>query len=97
MLHIIRELLEGPRGFNAIARGVGGVNTSTLTQRLERLEHLGIVDKSVESTMPPRTRYELTAAGRELQGVISSIDAWARKHIRVDEQEAGHDFRVVAG
>lgn len=96
-MHIIRSLLDGPRGFNAIARDVGGVNTSTLAQRLERLEHLGIVDKAVESTMPPRTRYELTAAGKELQTVIGSIDAWARKHIQRPEEDAGHDFLVVAG
>jgi len=97
VMHIIRALLDGPKGFNAIARDVGGVNTSTLAQRLERLERLGIVDKAVESTMPPRTRYELTAAGNELQTVIGSIDAWARKHIQQPEESTGHDFRVVAG
>ncbi|HEX7000530.1 MAG TPA: helix-turn-helix domain-containing protein [Trueperaceae bacterium] len=97
VMHIIRALLARPLGFNAIAREVGGVNTATLTQRLERLERLGILDKSVESTMPPRTRYQLTAAGKELQAVIASIDAWARRHIQPLEPEAGHDFKVVAG
>jgi len=81
VLHIIRSLLEGPSGFNALSRSVGGVNTTTLAQRLERLERLGIIDKVVESTMPPKTRYELTEAGHELQAVIDSIDAWARQHI----------------
>ncbi|HEX7040769.1 MAG TPA: helix-turn-helix domain-containing protein [Trueperaceae bacterium] len=95
VLHIIRALLAGPRGFNAIAREVGGVNSATLTQRLEKLEQLGVISKQVESTMPPRTRYELTQAGYELQDVIDSIDAWARKHIK--EVDAGHDFEVVAG
>ncbi len=95
VLHIIRALLAGPRGFNAIARDVGGVNTATLAQRLEKLEQLGVISKHVESTMPPRTRYELTRAGYELQDVIDSIDAWARKHIK--EVDAGHDFEVVAG
>lgn len=81
VLHIIRSLLDGPSGFNALGRSVGGVNTTTLALRLEQLERLGIVDKVVESTMPPRTRYELTRAGYELQDVIDSIDCWARKHI----------------
>jgi DNA-binding HxlR family transcriptional regulator len=31
--------------------------------------------------MPPRTRYELTDSGRELQTIIDAIDAWARKHM----------------
>lgn len=81
VLHIIRALLDGPSGFNALSRSVGGVNTTTLAQRLEHLERLGIIDKVVESTMPPKTRYELTQTGYELQTVVDSIDAWARKYI----------------
>ncbi len=96
VLHIVRTLLAGARGFNAIARDVGGVNSATLAQRLERLESLGVVSKTVESTMPPRSRYELTQAGYELTDVIQSIDAWARKHIK-PKDAAGHDFEVVAG
>lgn len=102
VLHIIRALLGGPRGFNSIAREVGGVNSATLTQRLEMLEQIGVVSKEIESTMPPRTRYELTQAGYELQDVIDSIDSWARKHIKrrhvgAQGEETGHDIDVVAG
>lgn len=82
VLHIVRALLEGPHGFNELSRAVGGANTTTLSQRLDHLERLGIVSKTVESTMPPRTRYELTLAGRELQELIAAIDAWARRHMR---------------
>lgn len=81
VLHIIRALLDGPHGFNELARAVGGVNATTLSQRLEHLEALGVVSKTVESTMPPRTRYELRPAGVELQSVIDSIDAWGRRHM----------------
>lgn len=81
VLHIVRSLLDGPSGFNALSRSVGGVNTTTLAHRLEHLERLGIISKVIESTMPPKTRYELTEAGYELQAVIDSIDHWARKHI----------------
>ena len=81
VLHIVRSLLDGPRGFNELGRAVGGVNPSTLAQRLERLESLGIVDKTVQSVMPPRTSYRLTAAGVELQGVIDAIDSWGRRHL----------------
>jgi DNA-binding HxlR family transcriptional regulator len=81
VLHIIRALLEGPRGFNELARAVGGVNSTTLAARLEHLERAGIVTKTIESTMPPRTRYQLTAGGVELQSVIEAIDRWARTHL----------------
>ena len=79
VLHIVRALLEAPRGFNELSRAVGGANTTTLAQRLEQLEHLGLVIKTVESTMPPKTRYELSEAGRELHGVIAAIDTWAQR------------------
>jgi DNA-binding HxlR family transcriptional regulator len=46
------------------------------------LETIGVVDKTVESTMPPRTRYELSCAGRELETVIAAIDRWGRTHMR---------------
>jgi DNA-binding HxlR family transcriptional regulator len=82
VLYIIRSLLEGPRGFNELARAVGGVNTTTLAARLERLEREGIVTKTIESTMPPRTRYRLTPGGLALQEVIEAIDRWARSHLR---------------
>lgn len=82
VLHIVRALLDGPRGFNDLGRAVGGVNTTTLAARLERLEREGVVLKTVESTMPPRSRYELTEGGVALQGVIDAIDRWARTHLR---------------
>lgn len=81
VLHIVRALLEGPHGFNELGRAVGGVNTTTLAARLERLEDAGIVAKTIESTMPPKTRYELTYAGHDLQRVVDAIDAWGRKHM----------------
>jgi len=81
-LHIARTLLlQGPLGFNDLSRAVGGCNSTTLTQRLDRLEQLGLVSKTVISTMPPRTSYELTDSGRELQEIIDAIDRWARKNL----------------
>lgn len=88
VLHIVRSLLVGEHGFNELARAVGGANATTLSQRLEHLEALGIVDKTVESTMPPRTRYQLTAAGRELEAVIDAIDRWGRANMQPDDQVA---------
>lgn len=90
VLHIVRGLLNGPLGFNELRRIAGGVNAATLAQRLEHLESLGIVTKTVHSNMPPRTSYALTDAGIDLQGVIDAIDVWAREHLlacQLHEQE----------
>ncbi len=80
-LHIIRNLLDGPRGFNELSRAVGGCNPATLAQRVERLEHMGIVSKTIHSTMPPRTSYALTESGQALQEVVGAIDHWGRSFL----------------
>ncbi len=81
VLFIVRSLLEGARGFNELRREVGGCNPSTLSERLDTLEKRGIITKTVCSTMPPRTSYELTVSGFALQNVILEIDAWSRQHL----------------
>jgi DNA-binding HxlR family transcriptional regulator len=82
VLHIVRILLDGPRGFNELGRLTGGCNPATLAQRLEHLEALGVVRKTVHSYMPPRTTYELTAAGVALQDVVAAIEAWGKRYLR---------------
>jgi DNA-binding HxlR family transcriptional regulator len=81
-MHIVRALLDGPKGFNELGRSVGGCNPATLSCRLDRLETMGVVRRSVQSVMPPRTTYELAAAGRDLQEVIEAIGDWGRAHLR---------------
>jgi DNA-binding HxlR family transcriptional regulator len=90
VLHIVRTLLDGPRGFNDLSRAVGGCNTTTLADRLEELESLGIVRRTVHSLMPPRTSYELTARGIELDEIVQAIDRWARRHLPLDRPPGGH-------
>jgi DNA-binding HxlR family transcriptional regulator len=80
-LHIVRALLEGPKGFNELGRLAGGCNPATLKARLDGLVELGLVRRTVHSYMPPRTSYELAPGGVELQRVIDAIDAWARENL----------------
>ena len=87
VLHIVRALLSGNRGFNELARTVGGCNSATLTQRLEQLESLGIISKATDAEVTgklARSIYSLTHAGRELQSVIDAIDTWGRTHLPED-------------
>ena len=83
-LQIVHALLDGPRGFNDLARAVGGCNPSTLAQRLDTLVRLDLLARHVEPTSPPRTSYALTPAGAALQPVIAAIDAWGKAHLRKD-------------
>ena len=97
VLHIVRTLLDGPRGFNELSRAIGGCNTATLAQRLDRLEALRIVTKTVCSVMPPKTSYELTSVGVELDSVVQAIDRWARKHLAPDPRARARHAGARAG
>lgn len=83
VLHIVRSLLDGEKGFNELSRAVGGCNSATLTQRLEHLEELQVICKRTEHTQGKLARsvYGLTSAGAELQTVIDAIDDWAQRHL----------------
>ncbi|RJF71400.1 transcriptional regulator [Deinococcus cavernae] len=87
VLHIIRSLLDGEKGFNELARAIGGCNSATLTQRLEHLETQGLIQKRSEDSYGKLARsvYSLTPAGQELQTVIQAIDGWARSHLHAQE------------
>jgi DNA-binding HxlR family transcriptional regulator len=97
VLHIVHALLEGPKGFNALGREVGGCNPTTLTQRLARLESLGLIVKldhaggegaAVGSNgRSGRGCYTLTPSGRDLDRVIVAIKRWAEVHL--DGEEGG--------
>ena len=82
VLLIVRQLMYGPVGFCELSRKAHGVNPTTLSQRLDLLEESGLVTKTVQSYMPPRTSYELTEAGIALEPVLYAIEAWSVKHLK---------------
>jgi len=87
VLSIVYVLMRGPIGFNEVGRGAGSVNAATLAQRLSRLESAGLVKKTVQSTMPPRTSYELTEAGCALRPVIEALSKWSDRYGKACEKE----------
>ena|ERR1700683_2177534 len=96
-LHIVRALLDGPLGFNELGRTVGGCNPATLKVRLDHLEELGILKRTVHSQMPPRTSYELAPSGVDLQRVIDAIDGWAREHLEASAPCVGEESAAAVG
>jgi DNA-binding HxlR family transcriptional regulator len=96
-MHIVRALLDGPLGFNELGRAVGGCNPATLKVRLDHLEELGILNRTVHSQMPPRTSYELASSGVALQRVIDAIDGWAREHLDAEASSPDGVQKVAVG
>lgn len=80
VLMIVHSLLDGRVGFSELMRK-GNVNTTTLTQRLNLLVQAGVLVKTIHSTMPPRTSYELTESGLALRTVLDAITQWSATYL----------------
>ncbi len=95
-LLIVRELaLFGPQGFNTLATGLPGhVSRSVLTDKLRKLEELGIVarDPSGASRSAP---YCLTPAGEQLMPTLKSLWAWAEHWVPEDPASAQRDPTLI--
>ncbi|GAA1615053.1 winged helix-turn-helix transcriptional regulator [Leucobacter chromiireducens] len=78
---IIGALGDGPLRFGELSRRVDGVSQKMLTQTLRALERDGLVTRTLYPQVPPRVEYELTQAGRTLQGPLGALDDWARTHM----------------
>lgn len=75
---IIRDLLAGLDRFDDIATDLG-ISRNLLTTRLAELVEDGIVERERYSERPPRDRYVLTQAGRELGPIFAALTAWGDK------------------
>lgn len=81
-LLIVRELMYGGRRFSELRAGLPGISANILTQRLERMERVGILQKR---KLPPPASvqiYELTRWGYEGEVVLMELGRWAtRSHL----------------
>lgn len=77
-LLVVRELVLGTQRFNDLRRGVPRMSPSLLSQRLQRLQRAGVVDRVEDQD---GVRYELTPAGLELRPVVEALGAWGTRWI----------------
>jgi DNA-binding HxlR family transcriptional regulator len=79
-LLLIAALLDGPRRFGELQEEVEGIAPNVLTQRLRQLERNRLVVAQLYSERPPRSVYELSAAGRELAGALRLLAGWGARN-----------------
>lgn len=80
-LLIIRDLLIGPRRFTDLAKGLRGIGTSILADRLRNLEAEGIIERSYLPPPAASRVYELTADGRDLADALMPLVAWGARRL----------------
>lgn len=75
-LLVVRELLiQGPLRFGELQRGLPGIATNLLTQRLRHLEESGVLTQE-SAPGSGATRYRLTDRGLALDGVLRELLKW---------------------
>lgn len=72
---ILRDLFMGLNRFDDLAINLG-ISRNLLTHRLTDLVSHGIVKRQRYSERPPRDRYVLTEAGRELVPILAALTVW---------------------
>ncbi len=94
---IVRELvMAGPQGFNALAAGLPGhVSRSVLTDKLHKLEVLGLIFREARTgrTAP----YRLTPAGEALVPTLLSLRDWAEAWMPDDPAMVERDPEIIWG
>jgi DNA-binding HxlR family transcriptional regulator len=78
-LHVVRELLLGPKRFTDLRAGIPGASPDVLTNRLRELQDAGVVR---QHKLPPPAAvqvYELTEWGEELEPVVTHLGRWGSR------------------
>ncbi len=81
-LLVVRDLASGKRYFNDFCRSPEHIATNILADRLARLVETGLAEKYVSVDLPGRDAYRLTATGKTLRPVLSSVAQWGLANIQ---------------
>src|SRR2546421_4941130 len=80
-LLVVYALLGVPRRFGELEGDLPGIASNVLSQRLKRLEQVGVIVSRPYSSRPPRFAYELTGSGHELAGALRLMAQWGADHL----------------
>ncbi|MFC1441463.1 helix-turn-helix domain-containing protein [Streptacidiphilus sp. N1-10] len=77
VLLIVRELLAlGPSRYSDLKRGLPGIATNLLAERLRTMEAEGLLERYEAPAPVGATLYQLTERGAELQDVVHALARW---------------------
>lgn len=83
VLLIVRELLAlGPSRYSDLKRGLPGIASNLLAERLKVMESEGLIERYDAPPPIGTSLYQLTARGRELQDVLHALARWGLERMR---------------
>jgi DNA-binding HxlR family transcriptional regulator len=102
-LLLLREFFLGSRRFEAL-QATTSISSRALSDRLQRLQELGIITQIAYQKRPVRYEYRLTDKGLDLYPIIVSMTRWGDRWMRgksepaparLVHQHCGHVFKPV--
>lgn len=77
-LHTVGLLsMEGTIRFNELKRKLDGISPRTLSDRLDELQQMGLIERIDHETIPPKVEYRLSEQGQDLERVCQALMDWA--------------------
>jgi len=93
---IVHDLSEGSRRFSELERACPGISPRTLSERLDTLERLSMVERQSFPESPPRVEYTLTEKGQALLPIIAAMSAFGHAWLATDADHK-HDGAELTG
>jgi DNA-binding HxlR family transcriptional regulator len=94
---VLREAFVGVRRFTEMQRDLG-VARNVLTDRLNHLVELGVLERRQYQDRPVRYEYRLTDMGKQLQPAILTLMHWGDQYLAphgpptsIEHTECGHE------
>ena len=79
-MHILRNiLLLKQKKFNEFLRSIEGINTKTLSIRLQEMESEGLIKRKIIDKRPLRIEYSLTEKGKSLEPILVQMAKFSLK------------------
>jgi DNA-binding HxlR family transcriptional regulator len=83
---IVHDLSEGSRRFSELERACPGISPRTLSERLDTLEKLNVVERRSYPESPPRVEYTLTEKGHALLPIIAAMSDFGHSWLVADTE-----------
>ncbi len=96
-LLVLAALLDEDGRYTELLDQIAGISTNVLAQRLSALEAAGLIVAEPYSRRPPRMRYSLTGAGRDLAAALSALSAWGADRAEPDADTGSTEPRDQTG
>ena len=78
VLHTLHARHDGAARTGVLQRSLPGISKKMLTQTLRDMEGSGLLERHVQSTMPPAVEYRLTSLGQRFVEPVELLYGWGR-------------------